>query len=82
MSGRLTKKFFMSLPEGLYLVSGVGDAPGQPAFGETVSAIMEREAQWQRILNARINNRLCDVFQSSANYMKYTLAIRYRRERN
>lgn len=72
----------MSLPEGLYLVSGVGDAPGQPAFGETVSAIMEREAQWQRILNARINNRLCDVFQSSANYMKYTLAIRYRRERN
>lgn len=81
-SRHLTKKFLLALPDGVYLVSGVGDAPGQPAFGETVSPLRGREAQWQRILSARVNNRSCEVFQSPADYMKFSLEIKYRRERN
>ena len=42
---RLTKSFFMGLPTGLYLASGVGHAPGQPCFAETVAPVEGRNAQ-------------------------------------
>lgn len=82
MSGRLTKEFLITLREGVYLASGVGEAPGQPAFGEIVPALAAREAQWQRILRASVNNRSCAVFHSPADYMKFSLVIAYGRELN
>jgi hypothetical protein len=82
MSGPMTKKFLMGLPEGVYLVSGVGEAPGQPAFAEIVAPLAERGAQSQRILSARFNNRSCEVFRRPADYIRFSLEIKYRRELN
>jgi hypothetical protein len=73
---RLTRKFFMNLPEGVYLVSGVGYAPGVPVFGETVLPVAEREAQWQRIREARVNGRLCDVFRTQQEHAHFSAQIR------
>jgi hypothetical protein len=68
-SERLTKKFLMSLPPGVYLASNVALMPGQPIFAETVVALGEREAQWKRIVAVRVNNQLCNVFQSPEEYI-------------
>ena len=81
-SGQLTKRFLMSLPAGLYLVSGVGEAPGQPSFAEAIAPREEREAQWRRILEAVANGRLCNVFKSENDFHTCSLQVRYPRDRN
>lgn len=79
---RLTKKFFMSLPQGVYLASNVALSPGQPIFAETVASLGEREAQWKRMVAVRVNNQLCSVFQTPEDYMRSNLEVRYHNERN
>ena len=79
---RLTKKFFMSLPQGVYLASNVALMPGQPIFAETVAPPEEREAQWKRIVAARVDNQLCNIFQTPEDYMRSSLEVRFPHERN
>ena len=74
---KLTKRFLMELPEGVYLVSNVYEQKGKPAFAEKVTPLSERNKQWQKIVNARANHRLCDVFKTNKDYeawskIKYT----------
>lgn len=64
-SARLTKKFFMSLPSGIYLISNSPGPDGNSTFGEyVISPIAEREKQWQRIKEVGANNRLCRIFRN------------------
>ena len=79
---RLTKKFFLALPEGVYLASNVALMPGQPIFAETAAPLGEREAQWKRIVAVRVNNQLCNVFQTPDDYMRYALEVRFPHELN
>jgi hypothetical protein len=72
----------MDLEAGLYLASGVGDGPGKPCFAEIVAPQEEREAQWRRIVTARVNNIQCDVFKSFAAYTAFSLQIRSHPGRN
>lgn len=65
---KLTKRFLMELPEGAYLVSNVYEQKGKPAFAEKVSPPPERNKQWQKIVDARANHRLCDVFKTKKEY--------------
>jgi hypothetical protein len=80
--GKLTKQFIFSLPEGLYLVSNVMEAPSQPLFAETVRPTKDRAAQWQAIVAARANHRHCHVFDHPADFLAFSLEIPYARERN
>ena len=81
-SERLTKKFFLSLPYGVYLTSNVALTPGQPIFAETVAPAEEREAQWKRILAGRVNHQLCNVFRTAQDYIESSLEVRFPREHN
>jgi hypothetical protein len=72
----------MSLTPGVYLTSNVALMPGQPIFAETVAPPEEREAQWKRIVAVRVNNQLCNVFQTPEDYMRYGLEVRFPNERN
>ena len=81
-SERLTKKFFLSLPCGVYLTSNVALTPGQPIFAETVSPVDEREAQWKRIVAVRVNNQLCNVFPTPQDYIQHSLEVRFPKEHN
>ncbi|MFC1765278.1 hypothetical protein ACFL6U_24800 [Planctomycetota bacterium] len=67
-SHKLGKKFFMSLPTGVYLASNCYDSlgPGRatPCFHGTVLPIEEREAQWELIRASFADQRLCDVYKS------------------
>jgi hypothetical protein len=64
-SAKLTKKFLMSLPNGVYLMSNLAATRNKPVFSEyIISPITEREKQWARIKLAGANNRLCRIFKT------------------
>jgi hypothetical protein len=74
----LTKKFLMSLPEGVFIMSSLMDAPGQPTCFESVSSAAEREKQWERIVSSGCNNRFCSVFKNEKEVMDYLSSLRYK----
>jgi hypothetical protein len=64
-SSRLTKRFLLSLPNGVYLMANIAGSNGNPIFGEyVISPPAEREKQWERIKEAGANNRLCRIFKN------------------
>jgi len=66
---KLTKRFFMGLPAGVYLVSGVGGfTPFERDFEAEVSSQETRQAQWQQIKQARVDRCTCMVFESKHAY--------------
>ena len=65
---KLTKKIFMALPEGAYLVSNVLEYGHTPSFKEKVCAKDERLKQWQRIVKSRVDQRLCLIFETKDDY--------------
>jgi hypothetical protein len=71
MSGKLTKKFFLQIPTGLYLVSSIGWAPNRPIFEEKVLHNKNREDQWERILKCRADQRLCYIFENKKDHEKW-----------
>lgn len=60
--GKLTKKFLMGLPAGVYLISSVGDSPTERCFAEYVEDLSLREVQWKRITASQADQRQCSVF--------------------
>jgi hypothetical protein len=73
---KLTKKFSMGLPKGVFIMSNIGDAPGQPTCFESVlSSASEKEEQWKRIVLRGCNNRLCWVFKNEKEAMTYLSSL-------
>lgn len=65
---KLSKTFFMGLTDGVYLASNVGYSPTLPAFGEVVVPAADREKQWQRIKEARVDQQLCHVYRNKNDF--------------
>lgn len=61
---KLTKKIFMKLPKGTYIVSNVFFYDGIPIYAGWVSAFEKREKQWRCIAKSSAAQRLCNVFRS------------------
>lgn len=76
---KLTKKFFMQLPEGVFLVSNVFHNPTTTVFAEEVSPVSERSAQWDRIVSAGADQRGCRVFKSRIEFETW-LALAYKNQ--
>ena len=70
-SGKHTRRFLFSLDEGLFLASGVAEALGKPSFSEYVAPLEERTEQWNRINEAWVDQRNCDIFESEERYRDY-----------
>jgi hypothetical protein len=77
MSGKLTKKFLMELPEGVYLVSNVYEQKGKPAFADNVSLLSQRNKQWERIIKASANQRLCHIFKTRKDYEAWFKKVQF-----
>jgi len=75
---KLTKKFFMSLPKGVFIMSNIGDAPGQPTCFESVSSAADRGKQWERIVLLGCSNRLCSVFKNEEEARALLSSIKYK----
>ena len=71
MRSKLTKKFYLQIPAGLYLVSNLGWAPGKPIFEEKVVRQSDRENQWERILKCGADQRLCLIFANKKDHEKW-----------
>ena len=76
---KLTKKFFLGLPSGVYLVSNcykkVAPNISTPIFHEYTEQPTKRISQWERIKTVGADQRLCDVYQSSEEFKK---AVEYK----
>jgi len=82
MYEKLSKKFFLGLPDGVFLVSNTMLAPGQPMFAQAVKPPNQRADQWQEIVAARVNGRKCMVFKSAKDFMTTVLEVPFHREHN
>ena len=69
-SARLSKKVFMSLPAGGFLVSGVFDFASHPVFAEPVAPLQKREAQWVRIKELKVDQQHFTRYPNKAIYAK------------
>ncbi len=71
---KLTRKYLLGLPTGVYLVSNcyrrVGPNKSTPIFYEYVEQPEKRRFQWERIKAAGADQRLCDVYKSSEEFKK------------
>ncbi|MFA4918275.1 MAG: hypothetical protein WC581_03375 [Thermodesulfovibrionales bacterium] len=68
---KLTKKFFLSLAKGVYLVSNAYVSLNKSVFAEYVEPLSTRNEQWKRIVESSASQRLCYVFKSQHDYESY-----------
>lgn len=70
MSVKLTKKILLAAPEGAYLVSNCfqGFSTTDSIFEEIVASPQARAEQWERVVTAKADQRLCRVFASQRDY--------------
>jgi hypothetical protein len=80
MRGKLTKKFYLQIPTGLFLVSNVCWAPDKPIFAEKVVSQSERENQWKRIVESRVVQRLCHIFADEKDHEKWYKRFHWTKE--
>jgi hypothetical protein len=72
---KLTKKFFMTLKTGHYLVSNIMISPLEPIFAETVETDEGKIRQWKRITTCKVQNRQCYVFKNKADHRSFFAPI-------
>ncbi len=65
---RLSKKFFMTLEEGLFVASNCANENRKPVFADEIWPLSIRGLQWQIIVDRRTNNRLCNVFKTKSDF--------------
>lgn len=73
-SDKLTKTFFMGLPESVYLVSNVCSDLIHPIFAENMLPEGLRLEQWKKITEVRVDQRLCRVFKNKAAHDRWNIA--------
>ena len=79
----LTKKYLMSLPEGVYLVSNLfPENSMQSIFAEKVAPLNLREDQWERIMEVNADQRKCHVFKNEAEYKRWLTDANYNISKN
>jgi hypothetical protein len=62
----------MGLESGLYLTSNVCHGPGQPIYSAYVSQKENRQKQWADIKEARVDQGLCNIYLSEADWKTAT----------
>jgi len=74
----LTRKYLMSLTEGLYLVSSRFHISKQSCFAdfaEKVAPLKLRKDQWDRIKKVNADQKPCLVFKSKKEYTKWLVEL-------
>ena len=78
-SHRLTKRFFMSLETGVFLVSNcyhvIDRNTSAPSFSEYVLPTKNREEQWKRIKAVKADRRHCATYSDAEECIKKLEAL-------
>jgi hypothetical protein len=76
---KLTEKFFMSLPKGVFIMSSITDDRARPiCFESVLASASEREKQWKRIVLRGCKNRLFWVFKNEEEATAYLNSLKYK----
>jgi hypothetical protein len=75
ITAKLTKKVLMTAPEGAFLASNLMKSAKESVFSETVSSRKEREQQWQRIVASKVDQRVCRIFATEAEFAGWLSAV-------
>jgi len=70
-TGKLSKRFLMSLPDGGYIVSNVVGKNSRPVLAEPLDPRNGREPQWKRIREKRVDQQTVHHFSHQAAYDRY-----------
>ena len=71
-SAKLTKRYLLSLPGGIFVMSNLVDDLMRPLFSEyVVSPVSAREKQWQRGVSSGCSGRLCRIFKTAEQASAY-----------
>lgn len=76
--GKLSKKFFMELPDGVYIASNcqkIERGKYKSIYTGKVLALAKREIQWKEIVKASADQNLCYVFSSEESYKMYSSVL-------
>jgi hypothetical protein len=73
---RLSKRSYMNLPSGLWLVSNVYAQSGEPVFVGRVATPAGRAAQWLRLTRTGADQRMCRVFCSEMAFRDWEAEMR------
>lgn len=76
LEGNLTKKFLMQLEVGLYLMSNIGDKYRCPIYEGAIVAPNLRDMQWEKIKQVGAANRLCRVFKTKSEYVRWVDSVK------
>jgi len=79
---KLTKKYFMSLPEGSFLVSNIVKNSMQPVFAEKVIPLNLRKNQWDRIVEVGAQQRECHIFETEMEFKNWLSELNYNISKN
>lgn len=75
-SGPLTRQVLFGLPEGVFLVSGVGTAePGKPALAEGLPPSDQRASFWAKLRELNLCDRRFWVFANSVDGQSFLAAL-------
>ena len=69
--GKLTKKFLMDLPDNIFLASNLFLGRGISAYAEYVAPLSKRNQQWEKIVKASVDQRLCYIFRTKTEYAEW-----------
>ncbi len=72
---RLTKKVLLTLPAGSFLASDVRMNPVRSVFAESVVPMEQRQEQWERIKQARVEGRRAALHASAEEYIEDEMAL-------
>lgn len=68
---KLTQKYLLSLPEGLWVVSNLMSRDGGSIFAEPTAPDDMRRAQWERARAAGAAQRACYTFPNESEYRRW-----------
>lgn len=70
-TSKLTKKLFMNLPSGTFVVANICDHHYRSGFAEEVGPTEFRGEQWARIKSIGADGRLCGLFRDWVNFRQH-----------
>lgn len=71
---KLTRKYYDSLPSGVFLASRTFAARRTPKFAEVVATGENRAEQWRRITASGAAQRLCEVFLHEPEFRRWVIS--------
>ena len=76
LQGKLTKSFLMQLTMGNYVMSNIIDKYRCPIYDGEVVPQDIRDMQWEKIKQVGAEDRLCRVFKSKSDYVRWVDSIK------